>query len=754
MAQSYDNPGGKGDRTSLIDVRSNASFGLGFQYPASQSGYWFIDGLYAANRGYWSSASWLIFDFNEPRVIDEAVWRQSTTASHGVWKWQGSNGSGYEDIGAPFTLGGATAQTMTTLHGNTNAYSRYRLEWVSGSVSNDPWLMGVDFRIDDNSHNLVNWTHPQAWGNRVGLIDFSYSPPFSALSNPNGAIDGNIFNADIPFIGATNGSYYWPSAAANPRLNFDFRSPVIMQAAKFKMSGASIQGTWVFEGSHDGVTYSAVSASFEWGGATAILGVSGGLYNQRVDFPSNVTAYRYYRLRQTAGSTNSLPWQQELTFALGGDVTPPIVISPVAGSLILTGSVPEVLAAIEVDPLSGSLILTGGTPSVRTETVVTPQSGSLTLTGRYPVIRVGAYVSPTSGELELSGLYPIIYTLKAIIASQVPVMALAEPEAPPVRSSQVSIASLAEPVAPPVRVSQTPVAVLGEPIAPVRSSQEVIAVLAHGSPCTTQRCQLWTIRRRDGRVFRFTTHDEEVKRGPIVYLPCKSLNPTASENASTLGSVGNIEMNGIIDHDSITESDLYGGLFDDAYVTVDLYSWGDKTLAPRRLSAGWTGTLSTGETGFSMEILGPASRLEQQALVQMITPGCRWVFGSKECGKDIEAMAVSSSVVFARSRGTITLDLGAEPADRQWPNGRIKFLTGRNAGQTVETKTVDFATGAVVLWSSPAFLPEAGDLITLYPGCDLTRDGGCSLYVNVINFGGFPDVPGSDALLETPDARY
>lgn len=724
-------------------------------YPTTQIGYPLIDGRYAASLLYWTAANWLVFDFGDPRVIDEAIWYQSSAvATHGVWKWTGWNGAEWEDIGPHFTLGGSTNQVLNALHGNTKAYSAYSLDRVSGIPSSAPWLMGVDFRIDDNSHNPISWTHPQSSGDRVGLIDFSYSPPFVGISNPNGAIDGNIFNSTVPALSITNGSYAWPSAAPNPQMTFDFRNPVVMQAAKFRMSGRETQGTWVFEASNDGVSFATVSPPFVWGGDNASIGVATGLANQTVDFSTNVTAFRYYRLRQISGATNTLPWQQEITFRLGGDITPPSVVSPIAGSLILTGSVPEVLAAIEVDPLNGGLVLTGEYPTVHTETIVEPSSGSLVVSGSVPTIRVGSYVTPSTGDLELSGLYPIVYTLKAVISSQIPVMMLAEPEAPPARSSQISVSALAEPVAPPVKSSQTPIAVLGEPIAPVRSSQNMVAILAHGSPCTTQRCQIWTIHRRDGKIFRFTSHDEEVKRGPAVYLPCKSLNPTAAENASTLGSVGNIELTGIIDHDSITEADLYGGLFDDAFVTVDLYSWGDRRVSPRRLAAGWTGSIGTGDTGFTLEILGPGSRLEQQALVQMITPSCRWIFGSPQCGVNIEAMKVPSVVVKAHSRGSMRLDLPAEPTGRQWSNGRIRFITGPNAGITVETKTVDFTSGEVVLWQSPGFLPEPGDEVEILPGCDFNRDGGCKVYNNVINFGGFPDVPGSDALLETPDAKY
>ena len=306
----------------------------------------------------------------------------------------------------------------------------------------------------------------------------------------------------------------------------------------------------------------------------------------------------------------------------------------------------------------------------------------------------------------------------------------------------------------PSRITQA-VALVSEPgIRPARITQAVSLVLAQAEACITTRAQIWTIRRRDGVVFSFTSHDQPIRRFGRIYTPCRSLDPSASENASTLGSVGNIELTGIIDDSSITEADLYGGKFDDAFVTVDLVDWSSRAADAIRIASGWTGELSQGDQGFQMEVLGAGSRLDQQALVQMIAPGCRWIFGSPQCGKNIEALKMTGEVTSAKSRGSMIATLSDDGAGRQWQNGTVRFTTGENAGQSVEIKTVDFGTGAIVLWASPAFIPAPGDEFDMLPGCDLAKTGGCTLYANVINFGGFPDVPGQDSLLETPDAKF
>lgn len=416
----------------------------------------------------------------------------------------------------------------------------------------------------------------------------------------------------------------------------------------------------------------------------------------------------------------------------------PVEVNPAGGGLALEGQVPTVIGQQVVTPSAGALEITGSAPTVATSGEAYPLPGSLVITGQAPEIFDGIMARPTPGQLLINPGAPevLIFTESSAIVTQQAVLEVAVP--PP----------------PPARVDQLAAMAIGYVVPDVAVSQQAILVVAHGGPCVTSRCQIWTITRRDGRVFRYTSHDEDVQFGLETYKACHSLNPSASENASSLGSVGNIELVGIIDDDGISEADLYGGRFDDAYVTVDLIAWGSPVEAPRRLASGWTGQLSQGDTSFNMEVLGSSSRLEQQALTQPYAPGCRWIFGDSRCGVDVEAKKLSGQITSVASRARFGAELSGGPGAWQWANGRVRFLTGPNAGQVLEVKTVDFATGLITLWPSAAMLPTAGDEFELLPGCDLAKEGGCSVYANVINFGGFPDVPGEDAMLETPNAQY
>lgn len=109
-----------------------------------------------------------------------------------------------------------------------------------------------------------------------------------------------------------------------------------------------------------------------------------------------------------------------------------------------------------------------------------------------------------------------------------------------------------------------------------RLSQAPLLAVVDEVPCLTRWAQCWKITRRDGAVFGFTDHDRIIEFQGVEFKPCSSLSASALELAAMLGSVGNAELRGIIDHDSIAEADLFAGLFDGALVEVWMVPWQDE----------------------------------------------------------------------------------------------------------------------------------------------------------------------------------
>lgn len=143
----YANTGGTGDRRAFISFLSNVSFN-------NKPGTALIDGSWPYGYGnlWWSagatSGKYITFLFRTPQLITEVVFRQENTATHGTWKWQGSNdGITWTDVGTTFTLGGAATQTITTMSANVTLYKGYRLLGTAGNMSDSPYIGEFEFKI-------------------------------------------------------------------------------------------------------------------------------------------------------------------------------------------------------------------------------------------------------------------------------------------------------------------------------------------------------------------------------------------------------------------------------------------------------------------------------------------------------------------------------------------------------------------------------------------------------------------------------
>ena len=359
-------------------------------------------------------------------------------------------------------------------------------------------------------------------------------------------------------------------------------------------------------------------------------------------------------------------------------------------------------------------------------------------------------------------------------ATQVFRRVLAEPEPPDLRSTQVFRRTLAVPGSD-IRATQVFRRVIAQPVASTRVTQVFRRIIAAGYPCVAETCQIWKITRRDGTVFRYTSHSGDLDLFGYSWKACLSLMNSATQSSAELGQAGDFTLEGIISDDGVSEDDLYGGLFDDAFVECWRVDWGTTGTMPLRLFAGWVGDMQFSvENGLKMSALGPSHRLEQNSITQVIAPACRWVFGSVECGFDREAIKLTGSVVSAIDRGALTASLSGGDGGFFWNGGLLRFTSGANIGQELEVKEVAFgdtgstgtATGSasgtgsgatqIVLWALAPLLMAPGDTFDLLPGCDKAKDSdtGCQLYDNKINHGGFPDVPGEDALTDTPNAKY
>ena len=188
------------------------------------------------NGGNAVADSYFRFDFGDEAsgnpIITGAKWYQDTTATSGVWKWQGSdNALTWTDIGGTFTLGdGATGtstpQIQTTMSANTTAYRYYQLLGVSGTTSSGAYWLEIEFKdrgwfggggagvtklAQSTKKNVPGGAGGGGYGNGGG--SGSGVPGGSALANTGGGGAGGGHDADnggnggSGFVGITYPSF-------------------------------------------------------------------------------------------------------------------------------------------------------------------------------------------------------------------------------------------------------------------------------------------------------------------------------------------------------------------------------------------------------------------------------------------------------------------------------------------------------------------------------------------------------------------
>jgi hypothetical protein len=86
--------------------------------------------------------------------------------------------------------------------------------------------------------------------------------------------------------------------------------------------------------------------------------------------------------------------------------------------------------------------------------------------------------------------------------------------------------------------------------------------------------------------------------------------------------------------------------------------------------------------------------------------------------------------------------------DGWFAGGVLRFETGLNAGVVREILAWNATTREVRLFLNAPALPEAGDVVTLQPGCAKRLTDCQEKFDNRLNFRGFPHVPGATVMME------
>lgn len=275
---------------------------------------------------------------------------------------------------------------------------------------------------------------------------------------------------------------------------------------------------------------------------------------------------------------------------------------------------------------------------------------------------------------------------------------------------------------------------------------------AHLTSGVTTLCWCWRITRNDDVVLGFTDHDRIVSFDGVDYAAETGI--TASDIRESVGlNVDNVDIQGAVTSASITEADLAAGLYDGAAVELWLVNWSDVTQR-LLLRKGSVGEVTRREHLFIAEMRGMAYFLNQER-GRTFQYQCDAALGDGRCAKNISGGAFTGTgavdTVDANYRFTAT-GLGSY-ASGWFGNGILTWTSGANNGRSVEVKihTIDaYSVVLIELWQQTSENIASGDDFTIVAGCDKTFNTCRDKFDNLVNFRGFPHIPGNKLITGYP----
>ena len=269
--------------------------------------------------------------------------------------------------------------------------------------------------------------------------------------------------------------------------------------------------------------------------------------------------------------------------------------------------------------------------------------------------------------------------------------------------------------------------------------------------CTTL-CWCWQVTRRDGLKQGFTDHDRSLSFAGVMFEAASGFTGTDVE--ANLGlAVNNMEVEGALSSDEITEADIAAGLYDDAQIILYRVNWQD-TSQREIMQRGNMGEVSRGELAFNAELRSLAHRLNQNT-GRTYQYGCDAELGDSRCGVDLNAPENTGAgvVTSVKDRVFVCSGLDEFSADRfSW--GQLLWVSGANKGARVKVKVhkvSEEGAAELTLWQAPVQSIAVGDSFTVYAGCAHTFAACKDKFANAVNYRGFPFMPGPDFVLTYAD---
>ncbi len=278
-------------------------------------------------------------------------------------------------------------------------------------------------------------------------------------------------------------------------------------------------------------------------------------------------------------------------------------------------------------------------------------------------------------------------------------------------------------------------------------SPELSAHLASGA---TTLCACWRINTRKGVSLGFTDHDNDIEFDGLVFEAASGF--TASGIDQSLGlAIDNATASGALISDRISEEDISRGRFDGAEVVHWQVNWADPDQRIL-MFRGELGEIRRGSSSFEVELRG-LSEVLNRPTGRAYLPVCDAVLGDARCGFDLTDPLYSASATVGSVEDLRTLrtsDLSAF-AVGWFTDGVITWRGGEADG--VDVKVRDHRVvgdESILILDRDQRDMAPGDVFDVVAGCDKRKDTCAEKFANLVNFRGFPFMPGENWVTAYP----
>ncbi|WAC06576.1 MAG: DUF2163 domain-containing protein [Thermodesulfobacteriota bacterium] len=262
----------------------------------------------------------------------------------------------------------------------------------------------------------------------------------------------------------------------------------------------------------------------------------------------------------------------------------------------------------------------------------------------------------------------------------------------------------------------------------------------------------WKITRQDGVTLGFTSNDKDIVYDGVTYEAATGGDRTAISTTSQMNP-DQVDLEGLLfdEGDGVLENDLREGKYDYAEIWLFLINFMNTGMGIIKLRRGRFGKVKIEQGKYTASITSMTDYFSKK-MCEAYSAECRADLGDSRCGVNLTALKVTGAVTGVTDN-RVFADSSRTEANDYFNYGYIHWLTGDNAGLSMEVKDWGLSTTTFTLFLAMPKTIQIGDTYEAYPGCDKKVSTCEDKYDNVINFRGEPFVPPESVINQSPDAE-